>query len=111
MVEMLKTYDIKRQQPVFELDRIKFRNNALFQDILPGFSEHRLLMGLPVEAKLYEGVKNVVASTKTVHLSDGGSNWLTAVIQIRKRLEGESKNALLAAFANHPSLKIVYSSG
>jgi anhydromevalonate phosphate decarboxylase len=106
MVEMLKTYDIKRQQPVFELDRIKFRNNAYFHDILPGFSEHRLLMGLPVEARLYEGVKNVVSSTKTVHLSDGGSNWLTAIIQIHKRLEGESKNALLAAFANHPSLKI-----
>jgi 2,5-furandicarboxylate decarboxylase 1 len=106
MVEMLRTYDIKRQQPIFELDKIKFRNNALFQDILPGYSEHRLLMGLPVEAKLYEGVKNVVASTKTVHLSDGGSNWLTAIIQIHKRLEGESKNALLAAFANHPSLKI-----
>lgn len=106
MVEMLRTYDFKRQQPVFELDRIRFRNNAFFQDILPGFSEHRLLMGLPVEAKLYEGVKNVVPSTKTVHLSDGGSNWLTAIIQIHKRLEGESKNALLAAFANHPSLKI-----
>jgi UbiD family decarboxylase len=106
MVEMLGTYDIKRQQPVFELDRIRYRNNALFQDILPGYSEHRLLMGLPVEAKLYEGVKNVVPSTKTVHLSDGGSNWLTAIIRIHKRLEGESKNALLAAFANHPSLKI-----
>lgn len=106
MVEMLRTYDIKRQQPVFELDKIRFRNNAFFQDILPGFSEHRLLMGLPVEAKLYEGVKNVVSSTKTVHLSDGGSNWLTAIIQIHKRLEGESKNALLAAFANHPSLKM-----
>jgi UbiD family decarboxylase len=106
MVEMLRTYDIKRQQPVFELDKIKFRNNAFFQDILPGFSEHRLLMGLPVESKLYEGVKNVVASTKTVYLSDGGSNWLTAIIQIHKRLEGESKNALLAAFANHPSLKM-----
>jgi 2,5-furandicarboxylate decarboxylase 1 len=106
MVEMLRTYDIKRQQPVFELDRIRFRDNAFFHDILPGYSEHRLLMGLPVEAKLYEGVKNVVASTKTVHLSDGGSNWLTAIIQIHKRLEGESKNALLAAFANHPSLKI-----
>jgi UbiD family decarboxylase len=63
-------------------------------------------MGLPVEAKLYEGVKNVVTSTQTVHLSDGGSNWLTAIIQIHKRLEGESKNALIAAFANHPSLKI-----
>src|SRR5919106_1118988 len=106
MVEMLRTYDIKRQQPVFELDRIRFRDNTIFHDILPGYSEHRLLMGLPVEAKLYEGVKNVVASTQTVHLSDGGSNWLTAIIQIHKRLEGESKNALIAAFANHPSLKM-----
>jgi UbiD family decarboxylase len=41
-----------------------------------------------------------------VFLTDGGSNWLTAVIQIKKRVEGESKNALLAAFAAHPSLKI-----
>src|ERR671918_360857 len=106
MVEMLRNYDIKRQQPVFELDRIRFRDNTIFHDILPGYSEHRLLMGLPVEAKIYEGVKNVVASTQTVHLSDGGSNWLTAIIQIHKRLEGESKNALIAAFANHPSLKM-----
>jgi 2,5-furandicarboxylate decarboxylase 1 len=51
MVEMLRTYDFKRKQPVFELDRIRFRNDAIFYDILPGFSEHRLLMGLPVEER------------------------------------------------------------
>ena len=106
MVEMLRTYDFKRKQPVFELDRIRFRNNAIFHDILPGFAEHRLLMGLPVEAKIFEAVKNVVPTTLSVYLTDGGSNWLNAVIQIRKRLEGEPKNALLAAFASHPSLKI-----
>jgi 2,5-furandicarboxylate decarboxylase 1 len=106
MVEMLRTYDFKRKQPVFELDRIRFRNDAIFYDILPGFSEHRLLMGLPVEAKMFEVIKNVVPSTKTVHLTDGGCNWLDAVIQIQKRLEGEPKNALLAAFAAHPSLKM-----
>ena len=65
MVEMLRTYDFKRKQPVFELDRIRFRNDAVFYDILPGFSEHRLLMGLPVEAKMFEVIKNVVPSTKT----------------------------------------------
>ena len=106
MVEMLRTYDFKRKQPVFELDRIRFRNSAIFHDILPGFAEHRLLMGLPVEAKMFHGIKNVVPTTRTVYLTDGGSNWLDAVIQIRKRLEGEPKNALLAAFASHPSLKI-----
>lgn len=106
MVEMLRTYDFKRKQPVFELDRIRYRNDAIFYDILPGYAEHRLLMGLPVESKMFEVIKNVVPSTKTVRLTDGGSNWLDAVIQIKKRLEGESKNALLAAFAAHPSLKM-----
>ena len=106
MVEMLRTYDFKRKQPVFELDRIMFRDNAIYHDILPGYAEHRLLMGLPVEAKMYDYIKNVVPTTQSVHLPDGGSNWLTAVIQIKKRLEGEPKNALFAAFAAHPSLKM-----
>ncbi len=106
MVEMLRTYDHKRKQPVFELEKIHFRNNAIYHDILPGYAEHRLLMGIPVEAKMYDQVKSVVASTQAVHLTDGGSNWLAAVIQIKKKLEGEPKNALLAAFAAHPSLKM-----
>jgi 2,5-furandicarboxylate decarboxylase 1 len=106
MVEMLKTYDFRRQQPVFELEKIRFRDDAIFHDILPGYSEHRLLMGLPVESKMLDQVKNVVSGTSKVFLTDGGSNWLTAVIQIKKRVEGEPKNALLAAFAAHPSLKI-----
>jgi UbiD family decarboxylase len=106
MVEILRTYDFKRKQPVFELERIRFRDDAIYHDILPGYGEHRLLMGLPVEAKLYEHVKNVVPTTQAVHLTDGGSNWLAAVIQIKKRLEGEPKNALMAAFSAHPSLKM-----
>jgi 2,5-furandicarboxylate decarboxylase 1 len=106
MVEMLRTYDFKRKQPVFELEKIKFRDSAIYHDILPGYAEHRLLMGLPVEAKMFEYIKNVVPTTRAVHLTDGGSNWLVAVIQIKKRLEGEPKNALMAAFSAHPSLKM-----
>jgi UbiD family decarboxylase len=106
MVEMLRTYDHKRKQPVFELESISYRNNAIYHDILPGYSEHRLLMSMPVEAKVLQGVKNVVPTAGQVCLTDGGCNWLHAVIQIRKRLEGESKNALIAAFAAHPSLKM-----
>jgi len=106
MVEMLRTYDIKRKQPVFELDKIYLTSDPIYHDILPGYGEHRLLMGLPIESKLFHSVQDVVAGTKKVHLTDGGSNWLVAVIQIRKRLEGEPKNAIIAAFAGHPSLKI-----
>ena len=105
MVEMLRTYDFKRKQPVFEINKIWYRDNPIYYDILPGYTEHRLLMGLPIEAKICSYVKNTVPSTRTVHLSDGGSNWLTAIVQIKKRLEGEPKNAILTAFAAHPSLK------
>lgn len=106
MVEMLRTYDHKRKQPVFELEKISYRDGAIYHDILPGYAEHRLLMGLPVEAKIFDYVKNVVPTTQAVHLTDGGCNWLAAVIQIKKRLEGEPKNAVFAAFAAHPSLKM-----
>jgi UbiD family decarboxylase len=106
MVEMLRTYDMKRKQPVFELESVRFRDNAIYHDILPGYSEHRLLMGLPIEAKIFDQVKNVVPTTISVHLTNVGCNWLAAVIQIKKRLEGEPKNAILAAFSAHPSLKI-----
>jgi UbiD family decarboxylase len=106
MVEMLRTYDIARKQPVFELESIHFSDNSIYYDILPGYAEHRLLMGLPVEARILHSVRNVVSTTRTVNLTDGGSNWLHAVIQIRKKLEGEPKNAILAAFAAHPSLKM-----
>jgi 2,5-furandicarboxylate decarboxylase 1 len=106
MVEMLRTYDIKRRQPIFELDKIYLTDDPIYHDILPGYGEHRLLMGLPIESKLFHSVTDVVSGTRAVHLTDGGSNWLVAVIQISKKLEGEPKNAILAAFAGHPSLKI-----
>jgi len=106
MVEMLRTYDIKRRQPIFELEKIYLSEDPIYHDILPGYGEHRLLMGLPIESKLFKGVKDVVPSTNAVHLTDGGSNWLVAIIQIRKKLEGEPKNAIVAAFTAHPSLKI-----
>lgn len=106
MVEMLRTYDIKRKQPVFELDKIYLTSDPIYHDILPGYGEHRLLMGLPIESKIFHSVKDVIPGTRKVHLTDGGSNWLVAVIQIKKRLEGEPKNAIIAAFAGHPSLKI-----
>ena len=107
MVEMLRTYDYKRKQPVFELDTVRYRDDALYHDILAGYREHRLLMGMPVETKIYNMVKSVVSTTKQAVLTDGGCNWLHAVISIKKRLEGEAKNAILAAFAAHPSLKLV----
>jgi 2,5-furandicarboxylate decarboxylase 1 len=106
VVEILHTYDFKRKQPVFELERIMLRNDAIYHDILPGYAEHRLLMAMPVEAKMYDNIKNVVPTTQSVYLTDGGSNWLSAVVQIKKRLEGEPKMRSWRHLWAHPSLNM-----
>ncbi len=107
MVEMLRTYDFKREQPVFELERMYFRNDPIFHDILSGYAEHRLLMGMPIEAKLNKNLKQVMPQIKKVVLSDGGCNWLHAVVQISKKKESDPKKAISAAFGAHRSLKHV----
>ncbi|MDG6929469.1 MAG: UbiD family decarboxylase [Nitrososphaerota archaeon] len=107
MVEMLGNYDMSRKQPVVKVERMYHRDGAVYRDILPGGREHRLLMSYAVEVKLNRAVRDVVPTTRRVVLTDGGRNWLHAVIQMKKRLQGEPKNAILAAFAAHPSLKHV----
>ena len=107
MVEMLRTYDFAREQPVFELENLYYRNNAIFHDILSGFAEHRLLMGMPIEAKLNRDVKKGFPQTKQVIMSDGGCNWLHAVVQISKKKNDDGKKAIEQTFAAHRSLKMV----
>lgn len=107
MVEMLRTYDFKREQPVFELENLFYRNNAIFHDILSGYSEHRLLMGMPIEAKLNRDVKKSFPQTRKVVMSDGGCNWLHAVVQITKKKDLDAKKVIEKTFASHRSLKMV----
>lgn len=103
-VDITQTYDIVRRQPIIEIVGVMRRRNYYYQALLPGGLEHRLLMGLPIEAKILEAVQGV-APVKAVNLPSGGCNWFHAVISIDKQYEGDGKNALLAAFAAHKSLK------
>ncbi len=107
MVEMLRTYDFARQQPVFELESLYYRNNPIFHDILSGYSEHRLLMGMPIEAKLTGELKRTYPQTRQVCLTNGGSSWLHAVVQIRKKREDDPKKIIKKTFETHRSLKMV----
>ncbi|MEM1515303.1 MAG: UbiD family decarboxylase [Candidatus Bathyarchaeia archaeon] len=106
-VDITETYDTQRPQPVVEVIRVMRREKYLYHALLPGGLEHKLLMGLPREAAIYEAVSRVVPRVKAVNLTIGGCGWLHAIISIEKQVEGDSKNAILAAFAAHPSLKHV----
>jgi 2,5-furandicarboxylate decarboxylase 1 len=104
-VDITGTYDVQRNQPVVEVVGIMHREDYVYQGLLPSGAEHRLLMGLPHEVLIWNAVSKVVSNVYAVNLSVGGSGWLHAVISIEKQLDGDGKNALLAAFAAHPSLK------
>ncbi len=104
-VDITGTYDIERSQPVVEVVGIMHRRDYIYQALLPSGAEHKLLMGLPHEVLIWESVSKVVPKVYGVNLSIGGSGWLHTIISIEKQLDGDGKNALLAAFAAHPSLK------
>jgi len=105
LVDITGTYDVKRNQPIVEIVGIMHRENYIYQALLPSGTEHKLLMGLPHETKIWEAVANVVPIVKAVNLSQAGCGWLHAIISIEKQKDGDGKNALMAAFGAHPSLK------
>jgi len=105
LVDITGTYDIKRSQPTVEIVGMMHREDYIYQALLPSGAEHKLLMGLPHETMIWEAVANVVPIVKAVNLSEGGCGWLHAVISIEKQKDGDGKNALMAAFGAHPSLK------
>jgi UbiD family decarboxylase len=105
-VDITGTYDIVRDQPVIEFTGMHLKRDFLYHGILPGGNEHKMLMGAPYEPAIYRAVAGVT-EVRNVVLTTGGCGYFHAVIQVRKQTQGDGKNAILAAFAAHTSLKHV----
>jgi len=103
-LDITGTQDKVREQPVIEIKCITHRKNPIFQTLLPGRWEHRLLMGMPKEPTIYNEV-NKVCKCKNVLITPGGCSWLHAVVQIKKENPDDGKKAIEAAFQGHHSLK------
>ncbi len=106
-VDLTETQDIVRQEPVFEVKAITHRSDAIWQALLPGALEHKLLMGMPREPTIYQEVNRVVRCLD-VNVNPGGCSWLHAIVQIDKRHDDDGRKAIQAAFAGHRSCKHVF---
>jgi UbiD family decarboxylase len=106
-VDLTGTYDVVRQEPVFVVKAITHRRDALWQALLPGALEHKLLMGMPREPTIYRKVNEVVKCLD-VNIDPGGCSWLHAVVQIEKQAQDDGLMAIHAAFAGHGSCKHVF---
>ncbi|RQD80645.1 MAG: UbiD family decarboxylase [Methanocalculus sp. MSAO_Arc2] len=105
-VDITGTYDPIRDQPVIEITGIATKKDPIYHGILPSGAEHRLLMGAPYEPRIYQSVAGVT-KVRDVLLTRGGAGYLHGVVQIEKQTEGDGKNAIMAAFTAHTSLKHV----
>jgi len=105
-VDLTETRDFERQEPVFVVDCITHRKNAMYQALIPGRMEHKILMGMPKEPTIYDEVSKV-AQCKNVLITMGGGSWLHGVVQIKKEHEDDAKKAIEAAMKGHKSMKHV----
>jgi UbiD family decarboxylase len=103
--DLTGTYDIQRKQPLVELVGILHRDPFTYQALLPACSEHRLLMGMPQEVRVWEYVRGVLPTASAVNMTYGGCGWLHCVVSVDKFRDGDAKNVLMAIFAANPSIK------
>ncbi len=105
-VDITGTHDLVRKEPVIKINCITHRKNPIYQALLPAYSEHKLLMGMPREPVIYNEV-NKVCRCKNVILTNGGCSWLHGIVQIEKENSDDGKKAIEAAFNGHGSMKHV----
>ena len=105
-VDITGTVDDIRQEPVIEYDSIYHRNEPIFHALIPAGVEHMTLMGMPRAPTIKTAVSKVVTCTD-VYLTDGGSGWLSSVVQIVPENSGDGMRAIRAALDGHKSMKQV----
>jgi len=105
-LDLTETRDFERQEPIFVVDCITHRKDAMYQVLIPGRFEHKNLMGMPKEPTIYDEVSKV-AKCKNVLITLGGGSWLHGIVQIEKKNPDDGKKAIEAAFNGHKSMKHV----
>lgn len=106
-VDLLHLYDSVRNEPLIKIDAMYVNYDEYFNIILPAGKEHKLLQSFYREALIWDYVSRVVPKVHKVRLLESSGSWLVAAVAIEKTHDADAKNAVLASFAAHPSLKMV----
>jgi 2,5-furandicarboxylate decarboxylase 1 len=93
-------------RPLVRVKRIHRRRQPIFHTILSGVEVFNSV-GLLGEANVLALLQKQVPGVKDVYFSHGGCGFYHAVVQIEQKRAGWAKQALMAAFAAFPPLKMV----
>lgn len=101
------TYGPQRDNPVVRVKAITMRRNALYQSSFVGHADNLLLSGIVRSTTIMKTVKLASPKVRAVHMPTSGRCRFICYLAIEKIIEGEPKNAAMAAFAADPFLKYV----
>jgi 2,5-furandicarboxylate decarboxylase 1 len=107
-IDLTETVDVIREEPIFEVKKITHRKTAIWQGLLPGRSEHKILMGMPREPTVYRSIKELGVNVLDVNITPGGASWLHIAVQIEKTNDDDGVKAIEGAFSGHGSAKHVW---
>ncbi len=101
------TYGPQRMRWVINVRAVTHRKKAIFQSIFTGHRETWILGAIPKEGSLFNRIKGVVPTTKSVHLPLSSVGRFHCYISMDKKVDGESKQAALIALGECDFIKHV----
>lgn len=106
-LDSANTYDRPEERPVVRVRSISHRKSPIYQAIVGSSSEHVMPGSLVREMSVFKVVSRVIPSVKDVFLTPGGCSRLNLIIRMKKEVEGQQRNALIAALSAHHYIKHV----
>jgi 2,5-furandicarboxylate decarboxylase 1 len=92
---------------VMNITAITCRKDAYYHDINIGGRDLEIMGGIPIEGGIFQAVRSAVPSTLNVYLPPSGCCRHHAYIQIKKKLAGQGRDAIVAALPSDHRLKHV----
>ena len=100
-------YGPQRLRPVIEVTAITHRRDAVFQHIFVGHRDNWVLGGLPKEGSLFNLIRGIVPTVQAVHFPISGCCRFNCYVSVDKKIDGETRQAALAALAGCDFVKHV----
>ncbi len=101
------TYGPMRMNPVVEVKAITHRKNPLYQNAYVGHPDNHLLSGLVRSTVIENTVIIACPTVRALAMPRAGRSRFICYVAIEKMIEGEAKQAAMAAFVADPFLKFV----
>jgi 2,5-furandicarboxylate decarboxylase 1 len=105
--EVTGYYGPQRYAWVIEVKAVTHRRGAIYQDLFVGHRENWILGAISKEGAIYNRIKAVVPTVKSVCLPNSGCGRYSCYISIDKKTDGESKQAALIALGEIDFVKNV----